>query len=188
MTIEQYISRQEPERQGLLSEIHSEIVKADKTVSAQVDKMMGKDMIIYNAPGTFKYGLSSVKKHISLHLLPIYGVPALHSKYSALMPRASFQKGCINFTSAEEVPMDILKSLLADCAKIENKRMRPALLLPLLFCLTLSACHSGSGSSGELKKIDLNQVELMKKFVGRWTCELGNDTVLIGENVAFGTG
>ena len=28
----------------------------------------------------------------------------------------------------------------------------------------------------------------MKKFVGRWTCELGNDTVLIGENVAFGTG
>ena len=34
----------------------------------------------------------------------------------------------------------------------------------------------------------LNQVDLMKKFVGRWKCELGNDTVLIGENIAFGTG
>jgi hypothetical protein len=33
-----------------------------------------------------------------------------------------------------------------------------------------------------------NQVELMKKFVGRWKCDLGKDTVLIGDNIAFGTG
>ena len=33
-----------------------------------------------------------------------------------------------------------------------------------------------------------NQVDLMKKFVGRWTCDLGKDTVLIGENISFGTG
>jgi hypothetical protein len=107
-----------------LSEIHSEIIKADKTVTAQVDKMMGKDMIIYNAPGSFKYGLSNVKKHISLHLLPIYSVPSLHAKYKELLPKASFQKGCINFTSEEEVPLDILKSLLADCAKIDLAKIR----------------------------------------------------------------
>jgi hypothetical protein len=34
----------------------------------------------------------------------------------------------------------------------------------------------------------LNQVDLIKKFVGRWKCELGKDTVLIGENFAFGPG
>jgi hypothetical protein len=34
----------------------------------------------------------------------------------------------------------------------------------------------------------LNQVDLMKKFVGRWKCELGKDTVLISENISFGTG
>jgi len=34
----------------------------------------------------------------------------------------------------------------------------------------------------------LNQVDLMKKFVGRWRCELGKDTVVIGDNFAFGTG
>ena len=34
----------------------------------------------------------------------------------------------------------------------------------------------------------LNQVDLMNKFVGRWTCDLGKDTVLIGENTAFGMG
>jgi hypothetical protein len=34
----------------------------------------------------------------------------------------------------------------------------------------------------------LNQIELMKQFVGRWKCELGKDTVIIGDNIAFGTG
>jgi hypothetical protein len=34
----------------------------------------------------------------------------------------------------------------------------------------------------------LDQIELMKQFVGRWKCELGKDTVVIGENIAFGTG
>ncbi len=35
---------------------------------------------------------------------------------------------------------------------------------------------------------NLNQVELMKQFVGSWKCELGKDTLIIGDNKAFGTG
>jgi uncharacterized protein YdhG (YjbR/CyaY superfamily) len=124
MTIEQYISQQELERQNILSKIHGAILDADKTVTAQIGKMMGKDMIIYNAPGTFKYGLSSVKKHISLHLLPIYCVPSLNTKYKELLPDASFQKGCINFTHEEEVPFEILKSLLVECSKIDLLKIR----------------------------------------------------------------
>lgn len=34
----------------------------------------------------------------------------------------------------------------------------------------------------------LNQVELMKQFIGTWKGELGRDTILIGENLPFGTG
>jgi hypothetical protein len=124
MTIEQFISQQESERQEILSKIHLAILDIDKTVSAEIGKMMGKVMIIYNAPGTFKYGLSSVKKYISLHLLPIYCVPTLHSKYQELLPKASFQKGCINFTSEDEVPFEILKSLLMDCSKIDLLKIR----------------------------------------------------------------
>ena len=124
MTIEQYISQQEIERQKILSEIHLAILDADKTVSAQIGKMMGKEMIIYNAPGTFKYGLSSVRRYMSLHILPIYCVPTLHSTYKELVPKASFQKGCINFTSEEEVPLEILKSLLIDCSKIDLLKIR----------------------------------------------------------------
>ncbi|MDL2315150.1 hypothetical protein LJC16_02710 [Bacteroidales bacterium OttesenSCG-928-C19] len=34
----------------------------------------------------------------------------------------------------------------------------------------------------------LNQTDLMKKFVGGWKCELGKDTVLLSEYIAFGSG
>ena len=68
--------------------------------------------------------LQVLKKHMSLHLLPIYSNPTLHSKYKELLPKAKFQKGCINFTSEEEVPIKILKSLLKECAKINLLKVR----------------------------------------------------------------
>ena len=34
----------------------------------------------------------------------------------------------------------------------------------------------------------LNQVELMKQFIGTWQCEVGKDTFLLSENVPFGSG
>ena len=34
----------------------------------------------------------------------------------------------------------------------------------------------------------LNQIELMKQFIGTWKCELGRDTFLITETKPFGTG
>ena len=124
MNIEEYLSRQVAERQYVLSKIHTAILDADSTVTPQIGKMMGQEMIIYNAPGTFKYGLSSGKKYMSLHLLPIYCVPDLHAKYKQLLPKASFQKGCINFSGEEEVPMEILKSLLTDCSAIDLVKIR----------------------------------------------------------------
>lgn len=34
----------------------------------------------------------------------------------------------------------------------------------------------------------LDQVKLMQQFIGRWKCELGIDTLIVGDNVAFGSG
>ena len=124
MTISEFISAQPQERQALLSQIHEIILQNDKTVTAIIAPMMGKDMIIYNAPGTFKYGLASVKKYMSLHVLPMYGSPIIYDKYKALMEKASFQKGCINFKHQDEVPLKIIKSLIADCSKIDLLALR----------------------------------------------------------------
>lgn len=86
--------------------------------------MMGKEMILYNAPGTFKYALASVKNHLSLHLLPMYSSPAIYEKYKALLAGAGFQKGCINFKRKEEMPLNIVKNLIADCSKIDLVAIR----------------------------------------------------------------
>jgi hypothetical protein len=93
-------------------------------VKADIGAMMGKEMIIYKAPGTFKYGLSSVKKHMSLHLLPMYTSSKLYAKYKELLPDANFQKGCINFKSVKEMPLKIIKQLVQDCSAVDLLAIR----------------------------------------------------------------
>lgn len=128
MSIADYLSNQPPARQGLLNKIHEIITREDKTVKPEVAPMMGKEMIIYKAHGTFKYGLAGVKNYMSLHVLPIYGSAALHTKYKGLLNKAAFQKGCINFNNEEEMPLDIVKLLMADCSKIDLRAIRETYL------------------------------------------------------------
>jgi glycine/serine hydroxymethyltransferase len=124
MTVSEFISQQPAERQKLLSGIHEIIIREDKKVKAEIGSMMRNEMIIYNATGIFKYGLSSVKNHMSLHVLPIYGSPKLHSKYKELLPNANFQKGCINFKNAEEMPLKIINQLIHDCSAVDLLAIR----------------------------------------------------------------
>ncbi len=119
-----YISAQPEERQEILSAIHSIILAEDKTVVAAVEPMMRQEMIIYKCNGTMKYGLAGVKKYMSLHLLPIYMSKPLFEKYQALLNNASFQKGCVNFDSGEQMPLDIVRQLIADCSKIDLAKIR----------------------------------------------------------------
>jgi uncharacterized protein YdhG (YjbR/CyaY superfamily) len=119
MEPEFFIAQQESPRKEILLSIHSIISQTNKKVKAEVSDMMGKEMIIYKLGGHFIYALSSVKSHMSLHLMPIYSSAALHNKYSKLLNKAKFQKGCINFKSAEEVPLNILKQLMTECSKID---------------------------------------------------------------------
>ena len=124
MSITEFIATQPEERQALLSRLHEIIIQKDKTVTPVIAPMMGKEMIIYNAPGSFKYGLASMKAHMSLHVLPMYMSPAIYEKYTALLKDAAFQKGCINFKSKEEMPLKIVNELIADCAKIDLRAVR----------------------------------------------------------------
>jgi hypothetical protein len=118
MTINEYINKQEPEKKALLSSIHELILKTNKKVKAEVGPMMGTDMIQYKVNNFFLYGLANQKNYMSLHALPMYGYKPIHEKYSKLLKKAKFQKGCINFKNADEMPLDITEDLLADCAKM----------------------------------------------------------------------
>jgi hypothetical protein len=119
-----FISNQLSGRQKILSGIHEIIIQNDNTVTAEISTMMGKEMIIYKARGIFKYGLSSLKKYMSLHVMPIYGSPVLYTRYNRLLKKATFQKGCINFISEEDMPLNILAPLIAECSKIDLLKMK----------------------------------------------------------------
>jgi hypothetical protein len=119
VTITEYISNQDVSRRAILAAIHEIIINNDKTVVPEVGKMMAKDMIIYKANKVFKYGLASVKDYMSLHVLPMYGSTVIYGRYSALLDKAKFQKGCINFKTAEEMPLPIMERLFTDCAPID---------------------------------------------------------------------
>lgn len=123
-TTANYIAGQPQDRQAILSGIHSIILEEDKTVVPAIEPMMGKEMILYKAKGTMKYGLAGVKNYMSLHLLPMYGSETLYSKYKSLLHKANFQKGCINFETAEEMPLGIVRQLIADCSKIDLAKIR----------------------------------------------------------------
>jgi hypothetical protein len=124
MDVTAFLNSQQDSRRELMSELHAIIVANDTTIVPVLEKMMGKEMILYKEGGTMKYGLASVKNHMSFHCLPIYAFAALHEKYAKLLPLANFQKGCINFNNAKEMPPAILAALVSDCSAVSMKAMR----------------------------------------------------------------
>jgi len=122
--VQDYIASQPQDRQQLLSNLHSLIVKNDQTVTACIEPMMGKEMIIYKGKQMMKYGLANGKNYLSLHVLPMYMHPTIYNKYKALLLNAIFQKGCINFTTAEQMPIAIVEQFITECALIDLEKMR----------------------------------------------------------------
>ncbi len=120
MKVEEYISKQDSLKAALISAIHKIIVDNNKRIVPEVSKMMRQEMIQYKIDNIFMYGLGSGKSHMSLHLLPMYGSPVIYNKYKKLFNKAKFQKGCINFTKEEQMPLDIVKELIIDCSKAED--------------------------------------------------------------------
>jgi hypothetical protein len=53
------------------------------------------------------------------------------------------------------------------------------------FCITILLAMFASTQTTQTK---LNQVELMKQFIGTWKSELGKNTIYIVENKPFGNG
>ena len=123
MNVSEYISSMPYDRQALLTALHNTIITNDKSVSPIVKPMMAKEMILYEEGSYMKYGLASTKNYMSLHCLPMYMNPQLHTKYMRLLSGAKFQKGCINFTDNVAMPLEIVAALVADCSSISIATM-----------------------------------------------------------------
>lgn len=123
MTAPEFLASLPADRRELMNSLHETIIANDPNVTFSIKPMMGKEMMMYEEGNYMKYALASTKGYMSLHCLPMYMNAPLHARYSALLPAAKFQKGCINFTDAAAMPVAIVAALIADCAPVNIPAM-----------------------------------------------------------------
>lgn len=125
VTTKQYLDSLPEDRKEVISKLRELILKSDPLVREVVGGMMGKEMLVYMQGDVFKYALSSVKQHMSFHSMVMYGSSlrfggsGLREKFEKLLPKAKFQKGCINFKNALQMPMDTAEKFIKEMAKVE---------------------------------------------------------------------
>ncbi|WP_343558871.1 DUF1801 domain-containing protein [Sphingobacterium sp.] len=120
MEIEQYISTLSEGAQNAIRQFRKVISENDKAVSESFGKFMSNpNAISYNEQGVFKYGLTVAKNYISFHSLVMYSNPELMDELKSKLPKAKFQKGCINFKSLDEFPESVLSAHMQRSSKID---------------------------------------------------------------------
>ena len=71
----------------------------------------------YNKQALWYAGLASRKNYISLHLLPVYGSPALEKKlrdgFAAEGKKLKMGKGCITFGRADDLALDTIGEIVS---------------------------------------------------------------------------
>jgi hypothetical protein len=125
MTPKQYLDSLPDDRQEVILKLRGFILKSDPLVKEVVAGMMGREMLVYMQGDFMKYALSSVKSHMSFHSMVMYGSSirfggnGLCEKFEKLLPKVKFQKGCINFKSAVQLPLDVAEKFVKEMAKVE---------------------------------------------------------------------
>lgn len=120
MEIEQYISTLSEGAQKAIQRFRKVISENDKAVSESFGKFMSNpNAITYNEQDVFKYGLTVAKNYISFHSLVMYSNPELMDELKSKLPKAKFQKGCINFKSLDEFPESVLTAHMQRSSQID---------------------------------------------------------------------
>jgi len=103
----------------ILSELKKIIEKNDKAVKGGKGKIMGTEGYGFSEDGVFKYALAKTKAGYSFHSMAIYANPDLHADFKSKLKKAKFQKGCVNFKSLEDFPLNVFEEHMKKSAKVD---------------------------------------------------------------------
>jgi Domain of unknown function (DU1801) len=109
LTFEQYLAGLPPERRG-------EVEKVWRVVRRSVPRGyvedIGPKFLSFKAGADWYVALASQKNYISLYLMPLYVFPELKARLDAGGKKLKCGKGCINFTRAEDLPLEAVAEIV----------------------------------------------------------------------------
>ena len=103
----------------IIDKLKKIILKYDKNVEVKEGKIMGTSGFVFNQEGVFKYGLTKTKTGYSFHSMAMYANPDLFNDLKLKMTKAKFQKGCVNFKSLDDFPVDLFEEHMKKSAKCD---------------------------------------------------------------------
>lgn len=106
---EDFIAALPAERQPIAAQVWQLVRQA---VPAGYTEHIGPKYLEFRAGPDMYVGLANQKGHLSLHLVPMYLMPALQERLAAAAPRLKMGKGCVNFKKVEELPQEALAELI----------------------------------------------------------------------------
>lgn len=126
-TVEQYLAELSEDRGEMISTVRQRVLEI---LPAGFVERMNWGMICYEVPleiepDTYNgqplmfTALASQKRHCSLYIMPVYQDPMKHARllaaYKRLGRKPNMGKSCIRFTKVENIPLDVICELIADC-------------------------------------------------------------------------
>ena len=109
LTFDEFIAALPAERQQPARAVWAMVRTA---VPAGYTEHIGPRYLEFRAGTEMCLALANQKNYLSLHLVPMYVLPALRERLAAAAPALKAGKGCINFKRAEELPFEALTELI----------------------------------------------------------------------------
>lgn len=96
-----------------------------ESMPAGYTEQISPKYLTFAADGEMYVALANQKNYLTLHLIPIYIFPELKAKLDDSGKKPKVGKGCVNFLSAEELPLDIIAQIVGSCeAETYKEKMR----------------------------------------------------------------
>ncbi len=78
-------------------------------------EQISSKFLSFAADGEMYVALASQKNYISLHLMPMYVFPELKAKLDASGKKLKGGKSCINFSKADDLPLETIAEIIGAC-------------------------------------------------------------------------
>jgi len=113
MNVASFLDSLDPEDRVNVEKYRTEILNIDTKVKEKVSKIMSiENALVYEQDGVFKYGLAKTKHHYTFHSMVMYGNKDILEFVKQNMKGVKTQKGCVNFASFSEFPIEVFRKLM----------------------------------------------------------------------------